>query len=289
MRRIADESGFRELVLEHAAELPPQQRAIADYLVEHLQLVPFLSVPELSRRVGASEATVVRFAQRLGFSGFSELKTELVELLQSRLGTNGDGVPAVELGEDVLESVANLEVENIHHSVEAIDRAAFSAAAEAVFNARHTFAFGMGVSGHLAELACYTLVQIGVRATALSPRFSSPREQVVALRPGDLLIVLSFPPYSRPSLDLLEEARSRQVTTVAVCDRLTAPAARLAHHVLPVRSENMMFTNAIAAVTVLFNALATQIATAHRGEAVEAISTINRVLGDDPGVIPPGR
>ncbi len=289
MRRIADESAFRDLVVQHAADLPPQQRAIADYLVEHLQLAPFLSVPELARRVGASEATVVRFAQRLGFSGFSELKMELVELLQSRLGTSGDGVPAAEPGEDVLTAVATLELDNIHRSVEAIDRAAFAAAAEAVFHANHTFAFGMGVSGHLAELACYTLVQIGVRATPLSPRFSSPREQLVALRPGDLLLVFSFPPYSRPTLDLLEEARARDVTTVAVCDRLTAPAALLGNHVLPVRSENMMFTNAIAAVTVLFNALATQIATSHRGEAVEAMSMINRVLNDDPGVLPPGR
>jgi hypothetical protein len=55
--------------------------------------------------------------------------------------------------------------------------------------------------------------------------------------------------------------------------------------VLAVKSDNMMFTNAIAAVTVLFNALATEIATRHRGEAIEAISHINRVLTEDADVV----
>jgi DNA-binding MurR/RpiR family transcriptional regulator len=169
--------------------------------------------------------------------------------------------------------------------VDAIDRAVFSEVGEAVFGADHVYAFGMGVSAHLAEIACYNLTQIGLRATALSNRFTSPREQLVALREDDLLIALSFPPYSRQTLDLLAEAAARGVATVALCDRPTAPAAHIAHWTLPVKSDNLMFTNAIAAVTVLFNALAAEIATRHTEHALEAFAHINRVLSDNSDIL----
>lgn len=284
MRRVEHENEFRELVLEHTDTLPPQQRAIAEWLIENLQLGPFLSVPELAHRTGASEATVVRFAQRIGYNGFAELKMDLVEMLQNRLGTD-PAPPAIDVDGDVLTAVATLEQSNLRRTVEGIDRGVFVGVAEAVFRADHTFTFGLGVSAHLAELAAYNLTQIGVRVTPLSTRFSSPREQAVTMRPGDLLVALSFPPYSRQTLDLLRSAADRGASTVAVTDKVTSPAARLARMVLAVKSDNMMFTNAIAAVTVLFNALATEIATRHRGEAIEAISHINRVLTEDADVV----
>ena len=281
-------SDVRDRILDHVDELPPQQRAIADYLLEHLDTVPFLSVPALARRVGVSEATVVRFGQRIGFSGFAELKTALVELLQERLGVETDEHGVADFGEDLLEAVASHETRNIRRTVDSIDRELFAAVAERVFAAGQVYTFGMGISAHLAELAAYTLVQIGIPAHPLSTGYSSPREQLVTLRGDDLLLVVSLPPYSRQSLEMVADAADAGAATVAFCDRLTAPAARRADLALAVRSDNLTFTNAVAAMTVVINALATTIATRHRDEAIDAFTRIGRVLADDPDVMPEG-
>jgi len=185
----------------------------------------------------------------------------------------------------MLDTVAALEINNIERSVENIDRSVFADVADAVFVAEHTYTFGMGVSAHLADLAAYTLTQAGVRATALSTRFTSPREQAVSLRDTDLLIVFSFPPYSKQSIQLVRDASDRGSSTVAICDRLTAPAAAAARWALSVKSDNTMFTNAVAAITVVFNALAAEIAASHRERALEAFAHINRVLDEDADVI----
>ncbi len=274
---------FKDRLLQQSGELPPQQRSLADYVIEHLTTVPFLSVPELARRVGVSEATVVRFAQRIGYPGFSELKMELVEILQNRL--HGEGDETEEVAEDLLASVANLEVTNIGRTVEALDRRHFAEVAEALFDARCVYTFGMGVSALLAELAAYTLLQVGVRATTLSTRFSSPCEQLVGITQRDLVMVISLPPYSRQSLDILSDVGKLGIPSVALSDRPTAPAARLARWALTVKSDNMMFTNAIAAMTVLLNALSTQVATSHREEALDALAMINRALAEDEDVL----
>jgi DNA-binding MurR/RpiR family transcriptional regulator len=284
MPKEKPEANFRERLITAATSLPPQQRSIAEYLLEHPTSVPFYSVPQLARRVGVSEATVVRFAQRLGYPGFSELKIELVEMLQSRLDT-GTGEADEHLADDILASVANLEVTNIGRTVESLDRRIYTEVAESLFSAERVHTFGMGVSALLAELAAYTLLQVGLRASCLPTFFSSPREQLVGIDSGDLVLAISLPPYSRQSLDILRDARALGIPTVALVDRETAPAATLAGRALPVRSDNMMFTNAVAAVTVMINALATEIATTHRGEALSALSQINRVLSEDKDVL----
>ncbi|MCL4839237.1 MAG: MurR/RpiR family transcriptional regulator [Thermoanaerobaculia bacterium] len=283
MHELKAEADFRELVLGHLGELPPQQQAIAAFLLEHLGEVPFLSVPTIAQQTGASEATVVRLAQRLGFDGFSELKAALLELVRERLAAPRALVANGEA--ELLSGVARLEQGNVQRLVERLSPADFRAAAAALFKADHVYLFGMGISSLLSELAAYLMTEIGLRVTALSTRFSSPREQLVALRASDLLFAFSFPPYSRQTLDLLAEAAQRGLPTVVVTDRPDAPAAASARHVLAAPTDNMLLTNAVAAVTVLLNALVTEIAVRHQGRAVDALTRINRILAEEEDVL----
>jgi DNA-binding MurR/RpiR family transcriptional regulator len=284
MPNDSSSTDVRDRILKHVDGLPPQQRTIADYLLEHLDTVPFLSVPELARRCGVSEATIVRFGQRIGFSGFAELKVALVELLQNRLDVD-EHLEASDLGEDLLESVAAHEGRNIRLTVENTDREVFAAIAELIFSADHVYTFGMGISAYLAELAAYTLVQVGVAAHPMSSGFSSPMEQLVALKKSDLVLVISLPPYSRQSLELVDASAEAGAATVVLSDRLIAPPARRAGLSLAVKSDNLTFTNAVAAMTVVINALATAVATRHPDEAIDAFAKISRVLTNDPDVM----
>lgn len=286
---LSGASDFRDLVLEHYDGLPPQQQAIATFLLEHSGEIPFLPIPTIASRTGASEATVVRLAQRLGFEGFAELKMALLELVRGRMATPRTAEEVSEDTADVLNSVARLEQNNIQRLAETVTTAELRAAAAALFKADHVYVFGFGISSVLADLGGYLLTEIGLRATVLSTRYSSPREQVVALRASDLLLAFSFPPYSRQTLELLAEIAERGLPTVVVTDRVTAPASTHARHLFVAPSHNMNFTNAIAAATVLLNALATEIAMRHQGRAVDALSKINRILAEEGDVVHEGR
>ena len=120
----------------------------------------------------------------------------------------------------------------------------------------------------------------------MSTGFSSPREQLTPLKHTDLVLVISLPPYSRQTVELVASAAESGVSTVALCDRLIAPPARQAGLSLAVKSDNLTFTNAVAAMTVVINALATSVATRHPDQAIDAFAKINRVLTDNPDVMP---
>lgn len=274
---------LRDRLLAHVNQLSRQQRVIAEYLLDNLQEVPFLSVPQLAERSGASEATVVRLCQSIGFEGFSEMKMEVVEDLREELHSPArpglDASPRGLAG-NVLEAVAELERHNIAATLQSIDRDVFSRVAATLYEADHIFTFGLGISAHLAELAAYLFTEHGLRANSFSTHYTSPREQLVTMREGDVLVAFSFPPYSRQTLEVLEDASRRGMATVVVTDRLSSPAVPTAGSALVVSTHGMTFTNATSSTNVLLNALVIEVASRYRGETVDALSSINRILSD---------
>lgn len=279
-------TALRDRLVDHLDSLSRQQKKIAVYLLDHVQEVPFLSVPLLAERTGASEATVVRLCQSIGYQGFSELKMAMVESLHAESSSN----PVIEPGDDnglrdALQLSAGQDRHNLSKTLDSIDQAAFRRVAAAIFEADHIFTWGLGISAHLAGLAAYLFTEQGLRAHALDHRFSTPKEPLIGLRGSDLVLAFSFPPYSRETLDVLRESRERGAATVAVTDRPSAPASVLADHALCVASDGIMFGNSVTATCLVLNALLLEIALTHRGETVEALSRMNRMFSDSDQLV----
>lgn len=290
-RRVERDGEFGRRVVAVLDRLPPRQRSIAEYLLDHQQEVPFLDIPEIARRARTSPATVVRFAQSLGYEGFAELKADVLAALRRRVvePPPRQTVPqalANAAADDTLADVARQELGNIEHTLAHLDRSQFVAAAAAMLRADHVYTFGLGISSHLAGLLSYLLIQVGQRSTRLGAGYSSPLEQLVVLRPTDLLVAFSFPPYSRKTLEMVQQVSARGIPTIGICDRAAAPISTVARFTLPVKSENRMFTNSFAAASVLLNALSTEIAARDRTRALDAVSRISQVLDEDDGLIP---
>ncbi|MHB1412932.1 MAG: MurR/RpiR family transcriptional regulator, partial [Thermoleophilia bacterium] len=71
-RRKPDGHLARDLQ-ENFESFSKSRKSIARYLIDHLAEAPVLSAQELARRTSTTSSTVVRFAQHLGFSGFTEM------------------------------------------------------------------------------------------------------------------------------------------------------------------------------------------------------------------------
>ncbi len=287
MKLLKPETDVQKLVLTHYEALPPQQQLVAKFMLDNLREVAFLSVPDLSQRCGASEATIVRFAQRIGYDGYSGLKAALLEAVREKvLPTSvaaSEALARIPEG-DPLTAVAQQETANINRSLEDLDRSLVTTVADALFEAEHIYTFGRGVSSYLAGVCAYLLTQVGLRANALYPGYSSPLEPLVMLKPEDVVVVITFPPYSKPTLSVARAAVRQAATVVAIVDRLSAPISTVATHTLPVRTENMMYTNSFASVSALLNGLVTTIALRHPEEVAQAVKAITEILETDDAV-----
>ncbi len=258
--------------------LPENQKKVADFFLANVREVPFLSVTEIEHRAGTSKATVVRLAQSLGFTGFLELRRLLRAGFQSEMGVSDIyPFPARITRTETLDAVAHQDLKNIQLTVQHLDRKVFHAIADAVIHAGHVYTIGLGISSLMAQVLAYSLNQVAVPATAFVHEYETFLDQVPFLRRDDLLIAFSFPPYSRETVDAVKAAADRKVRVVGITDRVTSPVSYRAAFVLPIRSTNMIFTNSISAISVVINALVTEIALKNRSRALRLQKEIGRL------------
>ena len=69
----------------HLPALTPAERRVAAVVADDPEAVAFGTVADVARRAGASGATVVRLAAKLGFDGFVELQAAVREEMARRL------------------------------------------------------------------------------------------------------------------------------------------------------------------------------------------------------------
>ncbi|SFT86388.1 transcriptional regulator, RpiR family [Selenomonas sp. GACV-9] len=65
---------LEEIINRHMQELNDTDMAIWKYILQHRAEARHISIHELARACAVSSTTIVRFAQKLGFDGFGELK-----------------------------------------------------------------------------------------------------------------------------------------------------------------------------------------------------------------------
>jgi DNA-binding MurR/RpiR family transcriptional regulator len=243
-------------------ELPKNQRKIADYFVDNFDKVSFLTVHDISLATGASVASVVRFAQRIGFSGFSELREAIADSLQNHLSNlqNFSILDKRKVEKDILTSVANLDIKNINDTLNIIEREVFDHSINMILNSNRVFTAGLGISYLLAEILAYQLNQVAVDAAAFKNNYCPFSEQIPSLNKKDLIIMFSFPPYSKDTIEAAKIALERKIKLIAITNKEASPITLFSKVNLIVHSENMLFTNSFAAISVLINALATSVA-----------------------------
>jgi len=253
------------------ASLSPNQRVLGEFILDHVEEIPFWNAQTLADAAGTSSATVVRFAQRLGYSGFPTLRSDIADLIKKDLSQ--DYVSRIEsLEGDVLSMVASQDVEDINNTLNQLDRKDFSAAVDMIMAAEQVHTMGLGVSHIMSDLMAYQLNQVGISASPMRTGSTSFFEQVAFFTPKHLLIAFSYPPYSETTVHTAQAAHASGVGVIGITNKPAAPISFHADITLAVRSENILYTNALAAMSVIINALATECVYRDKGKAQKMIS-----------------
>ena len=235
------------------------QRRIADYILEHYSKAAYLTAARLGQQAQVSESTVVRFAFELGFDGYPALQAALQETVRSKLTSlqrmevAGD---RQEEGEPVLDQVLNKDVEQIYRTLEQTDRAAFAGAVESIHQAKTVYLLASGSAAFLAGFLnfYFRLVLPNVRLIQ-SASASELFEQILRVGKGDIVIGISFPRYSKKTVNALRYARKTGAQVVAITDSEFSPLAAQADYLLLARSDMVSFADSLVAPLSLINAL----------------------------------
>lgn len=258
-----------------ARGLSSSQRRIADCVLGRMGEAAFWGVEEMAERSQSSVATVVRFAQKLGYSGFMELRQALVAQAKKRSYGGERLLQAPEEAAATLLEVARRDVQNIEQMVHGVNEQLLQDVVRSLREARHRVVIGRGVSQLMASQLAYLLTQAGLPTVEGSP--ADFAAQASNLGPGDLLVAFSFHPYSTETLDAAGYARKRGLRILAFTDKLGSPVTRLADNTIPVAGENLLYSHSMAAFSVLAHGIATALAASDREQAIKRVREADRV------------
>lgn len=270
---------FKDRISSNYDKLPKNQKKIAEYFLENIDQIMFLNVQEAASATGSNVAAIVRFAQRIGFSGYPEMRNEIISLFQKRI-QNSNAFPLIDaskLKDDTLTSVANQDISNINDTINLNERDNFSKVVDLILSSERVFTMGLGISHLLSQIISYQLNQVAIFSNSFNNTSSNFMEQILFLKESDLLIALSFPPYSKSTIDAVKFAKEKKIKVVAITNKKSSPISIHSDISLIVKSENMLFTNSFAAISVLINAIATECALRNKEAATKMLKELKTV------------
>ncbi len=234
------------------------QKRIADYILEHYDKASFMTAAKLGETVGVSESTVVRFASEIGYDGYPMLQRALQEMIRNKLTS----IQRIQLANEqidpelVLDTVLNQDIERIRRTLDETSREDFKKSVQAIVHAKTIYIIGSKSAANLANfLAFYfNLIFEQVRLVQVSST-SEMYEQMIRLSDKDVLIGISFPRYSKRTVEAFRYASDNGATVIAITDSESSPLCETADYFLLARSDMASFVDSLVAPLSLVNAL----------------------------------
>ena len=226
---IASESSSEEgalrnptvLIRSALPSLSDAERRVAEQILSNPREVVAHNIAALAVDASTSEATVVRFSKKIGFSGYPHLRIALAsELGRSEAEGRGDGMAISDIEpddslNDITAKVGALDAQAINDTIAHLNIAILGEIAEAVAGATRIEIYGIGASGLVAVDLEQKLRRIGLPAAASTDGHAALTSAAVLPKTA-VAIGISHSGATLDVVDPLTLARSRGATTVAI-------------------------------------------------------------------------
>lgn len=214
-------------IAEAADTLTATERRLAREVLGDPTAVAFGTVADLARRVGTSGPTVVRFAAKLGFDGFTALQEQSRRALADQLRRPTDRLRHQHPGDpwEQARAVAVSGVAGVFDSVSGEDLVALASPVAGTSGRVWVVASASSAAGHLLA-GNLRLLRPGVRHLPTSG--GDLAAELVDAAPGDVAVAIDFPRYERSVVETTRWLSEAGATVVAVSDGPLSPLAPLA-------------------------------------------------------------
>lgn len=248
-------------------EFTPRQRVFAEFVLQNPENLAFLSISDLAREAGVSEATIVRFCNVLGYDGYTQLSRKAQAAIQATLNSAGRFRLVHRLRKksvkkapvSAFERVVSQELENLINLSKGIKTSEFYRCVEIMADADRICVIGSLSSTSLATHFGYMLSKIlpqvdvihghGIMASAVCKRLTSK----------SLVFLITFPRYPKETVELGRFAAEKRAQIVAITNSHVSPVVPLANLSFNVQIGIPSFVDAYAAPITFMNALVTEL------------------------------
>lgn len=244
-------------------DLSAKELAVATFIQANTDALKNMSIQSLAKLNQVSTSTILRLCNKLGYSGFSDFKVDLISSLPRKLNTDvlQDDINLNDSLQDVNNKVQSMEKSSIDETHSMINLESLNKAIDLIIDSNKIIIFGASSSGLVGKELEYQLIKI---KKDVSCHFDFHIQKSIAnnLDGNDLIIIISHSGETPECIDLLKLAQKNNVRSIAITKMGQSQVSSLAEVILhttstehvsrliPIRSKisqisviNMLVTN----------------------------------------------
>ncbi|MET3698286.1 RpiR family transcriptional regulator [Bacillus oleivorans] len=200
---------------EMLSQLPPSEKKIASYILEHPHEALSLTASELGKRSATSSAAVIRLCKSLDLKGLQDLKLRIAGDLQKKKSAGVRDIEPNESPISIIEKMTNNSIQTIGETAELLSIDELTKAVEILKNARTIHFFGLGASHIIAQDAQQKFLRINRFATAFTD-MHLVATLIANAHQDDVIVGISFSGQTFEVAKILELANQKGVNTISL-------------------------------------------------------------------------
>lgn len=211
-------------------EMSANEKKLADFILNNASLIRDYSSQQIAASVGVSQSSVVKFGQKLGYKGFTDLKLAIhesvvkqesnVAVLHGKGASNGARF-------SLKDKMYHTKCEAISGATNLNDDDTILAAARAIQTSARVQLVGSGSASAAARDTAFKLMGLG-KPVIIEDDTDLQLLGVNMLERGDCLIIISALGQSSHQAQLAKQAKKAGVTIISVTNQAANPVAALA-------------------------------------------------------------
>lgn len=221
-------------VQRHLDTLTAAERKIAAWMESSTNAVAFRTLSELAGEIGVSEATIIRFARKIGYSSYPTLQRDVQDALQEKFSLEARFTRSMNdgNGDGTLDKWYRTQLQNLRETFEGLDPDAVERFVEHIVRARRVAVVGFRASSGVATYLAFALNMVRPDVTQVQLALDNVHDQVLDYSEDDVLIAFSLSRPARKTLQVVDEAKDAGLTILGITNSRFSPLAEWADPML---------------------------------------------------------
>lgn len=243
------------------SEMTVAQRKVAEYISQNTMEAAFSTIDKIAHSAGVSTTSVIRLANTLGYSAFSEFQKDLKDYLRfhsspiNKLSLNSAEMIPESTQSDVISSVYRNELENIASAMQMLNENSLTEIARKLEQAKSIYVCGARTSESVARYLTYNLNRMFLNVTYVGDSLSGELTVLKKIGPGDVLIAVTVSRYNKGICKIAALCKQWQVPVVAITDSYDSPLVPCSDYQLIGKCRSNAFHNSIISQVFLCDTL----------------------------------
>lgn len=276
---------LKDRITENMDALTKSQKKVANYILRHIDNIPFYTLDRLSRESNVSTATIIRFARSVGCENYSQMQQMLQDELRRKASLPRRLDSLNEPPKDELFSlVVQNDVRNIEGLAAHVTDELLNEVVTALSEAKNVYLLGMRTSFSLAYYSMVCLGQILGNVRLIEATGMLCPEEILTAGEDDVCLAFLFPRYTRGSIQILQWMREHHVRVILVTSTNYSTVEDLADVLIPCPVNGVSLKNSYAAPLCIINYLFASLVTRNRQRTSEMLARAESLLRGSLGV-----